>query len=138
MPLSIGTDVERYRGALALAVQEANRNVGCNLLIVASDPTIELVEGAIEVGQESRDWGAGAFVSPDISRGEIVIYRPLMVGTDVEVIMHEIGHLLGLAHDRHGAMRPIVEEVIGGGVRVPRFTDKDAAALAERYCSLGP
>ena len=134
LPLTIDTEIEDYREALELMVRQVNRQVGCDILRVADNPRIRIVQGTIEVGAETVDWAAGSFVSSDGTRAEIVVYRPLMVGTDLWVLMHETGHILGLAHDGHRIMKPIIKESIGGPLRVARFTDKDASALEDRYC----
>ena len=136
LPLTIGTDNPQYREALVLAVRHVNDRVGCDMLAIARASTdIVIREGTIELGAESVDWAAGAFVDAETTRGEILVYQPLMVGTDFAVLLHEIGHILGLAHDNFGMMRPVAEEVVGGKMPAPpRMSDKDADHLAKRYC----
>ena len=132
IPLKI--DGAPYHDALAEAVKLWNGQADCKLFVIHEDPTIVVKQGTIEVGAESEDWAAGAFVNQDNTRGEIVVYVPLMVGTDLQVLHHEMGHLLGLAHDGAYTMKPIVEEEIGGRQKLVRAQDKDIDALNERYC----
>lgn len=135
IPLSIGEGSTRYAEPLDMAVRRINAQVGCELLVRDyGNPTVLIVEGAIEVGTISKDWGASTWRAQDWSRGEIVIHHPLMVGTDLRVIWHEIGHLFNLAHDRAWAMKAITEESIGGPMVVPRFSDKDADLLLGEFC----
>lgn len=136
-PLGIHAKSAQYTEALRYAVDLINGQVGCNLLRATNDESeavLFIKEGTIQVGEETEDWAAGAFVAEDMSRGEVLIWRPLLVGTDLRVIHHEIGHLFDLAHDRAYSMKPITEEEIGGRQKMVRYSDKDAAALRERYC----
>lgn len=134
MPITISTDIARYERALELAVEQVNQEIGCEIFRVSRDSMVAIVEGTIEVGAESEDWAAGASVNRSGTRGEVVVYRPLMVGTDLLVIKHEAGHLLGLAHEHFGLMRPVTKERIGGPIWSANFSDKDSRAIAGRYC----
>lgn len=132
IPIKIGGEI--YLDATSEAVKLWNDQADCDLFEISNNPTIMIIEGTIEVGKESEDWAAGAFVNANTTRGEIVVYRPLMVGTDLSVLHHEMGHILGLAHDRALTMKPIVEEKIGGKQELVRASDKDIDALNARYC----
>lgn len=140
MPLTIGTSANEFKRPLGMMVERLNEQVGCKLLLVVdNDPSVSVIRGTIEVAAESQDWAAGTSIRVDresrlATRGQIVVFHPLMVGTDLWVLWHEAGHVFGLAHDRAFVMRAITEEVIGGPLLVPRFSDKDAAALRARYC----
>ncbi len=126
-----------YSQALAEAVNLWNKQADCKLFEIHEDPTITVVQGTIEVGTESEDWGAHADVikvGGKPTRGIITVHVPLMVGTDLAVLHHELGHQLGLAHDRSHTMKPITKEEIGGRQKLVRAQDKDIAALNERYC----
>lgn len=125
---------EDYPEALEEAVYLWNSQAEFKLFQVDKEaPTIRIRQGTLEVGTEAAEWGAGTFVAPDMSRGEIVVYIPLMVGTDLAVLHHELGHVLGLAHDRSYTMKPITKEEIGGPQRMVRAQDKDIEALRDRY-----
>jgi predicted Zn-dependent protease len=132
IPLKV--DGDAYPEALAEAVKLWNSQADCKLFAIDDDATITVRQGTIEVGAETEDWGAGAYVNRENTRGEIVVFSPLMVGTDLAVLHHELGHILGLAHDRSHTMKPIVEEEIGGRQKMVRAQDKDIDALNERYC----
>ena len=136
LPLTVSAPTTQYRTALRHAVGLINSQVGCDLFATSEGEAVLVIqEGSIEVDGESQDWAAGAYVAKDMSRGEIVLFRPLMVGTDLHVIHHELGHILDLEHDRAYSMKPQTEEVLSGPMSAaPRFTDKDAAALREVYC----
>ena len=132
IPLKI--DGAPYHDALVEAVNLWNKQADCKLFEIHESPTIVVKQGTIEVGAESEDWAAGAYVNGENTRGEIVVFSPLMRGTDLAVLHHEMGHILGLAHDRSHTMKPIVEEEIGGRQKMVRAQDKDIDALNERYC----
>lgn len=126
-----------YGKALEEAVNLWNGQADCDLFVIHESPTITVVQGTIEVGTESEDWGAHADVikvAGKPTRGVITVHVPLMVGTDLAVLHHELGHQLGLAHDRSYTMKPITEEEIGGRQKMVRAQDKDIDALNERYC----
>lgn len=132
--IPIKIDGTEYHPALKEAVKLWNGQADCKLFVIHESPTIMVKQGTIEVGAETEDWAAGAFVNGEVTRGEIVVYVPLMVGTDLQVLHHEMGHILGLAHDRAWTMKPIFEEEIGGRQKMVRASDKDIAALNARYC----
>jgi predicted Zn-dependent protease len=117
------------------AVSLWNKQAGCTLFQISKEsPIIKVKQGTIEVGTETEDWGAGAFVNKETTRGKIIVYVPLMVGTDLQVLHHELGHILGLAHDTSHTMKPIIKEEIGGRQAMVRAQDKDIEALNARYC----
>jgi hypothetical protein len=126
-----------YSDALHHAVKLWNDQADCDLFVIHEDPTITVVQGTIEVGTETEDWGAHADVikvGGKPTRGIITVHVPLMVGTDLAVLHHELGHELGLAHDRSHTMKPITKEEIGGRQKMVRAQDKDILALNKRYC----
>lgn len=132
IPLSISS--ADYPDALKEAVKLWNGQAKCPLFEVSEPSTITVRQGTIEVGAETEDFAAGAYVNGRGLGGEIVVFHPLMVGTDLQVLHHEMGHLLGLAHDTSGTMKPLIAEEIGGRQKLVRAQDKDIAALNERYC----
>lgn len=131
IPLQVGGE---YNAALREAVFLWNRQAKCTLFEMHKEPIVVVKQGSIEVGAESEDWAAGAFVDKDATRGEVIVYVPLMVGTDLQVLHHELGHILGLAHDRSHTMLPLKEETISGRQQFVSAQDKDIAALRARYC----
>lgn len=136
LPLTVYS--EEYPEALREAVRQWNDQAGIDLFVLSkTDPRIEVTQGSIEVGGESEDWGASAYVLKDSDggpvRGKIVVHVPLMVGTDLNALHHELGHILGLAHDKSGTMKPLIKEELGGGVKIPRAQDKDIRAIQKRY-----
>jgi hypothetical protein len=134
IPLKVNGE---YKEALVEAVKLWNDQADCDLFVIHESPTIVVVQGTIEVGQESEDWAAHADVvkvGGKPTRGIITVHVPLMVGTDLVVLHHELGHELGLAHDRSRTMKPIAEEEVGGRQEMVLAQDKDIDALNERYC----
>jgi predicted Zn-dependent protease len=135
IPLVVHSDV--YEDALQHATALWNKQAGFDLFeydkFQAKTPTIVVRQGTIEVGAKSEDWAAGAFVNAENTYGEIIVYVPLMIGTDLQVLHHELGHILGLAHDYAYTMLPLVKEEIGGRQKLVRAQDKDIEALQERY-----
>lgn len=134
VPVTVGTNVREYQRPLGMAIERINIQVGCELFALSETPMVQVIQSTIQIGEESEDWFAGTWVSKDATRGEIRVFRPMMVTTDIWVLWHELGHVVGLAHDRSHVMKRITKESIGGKLQIPRFQDKDALALGERYC----
>lgn len=134
IPLTISS--VDYPAALKEAVKLWNGQAKCPLFRVAEPSTITIKQGTIEVDSKTADFAAAAYVSRERDSGEIVVFLPLTVGTDLQVLHHEMGHLLGLAHDRDGTMKPLIKEELDGPLQLVRAQDKDIDALNARYCSL--
>lgn len=134
-----------FREPTEVIVGLFNRQVGCRLLLFAMSGDIDV---RVETGVRSPcgrddavridpDEAAGAFLCPG-ARAEIHIAYPGDLFERTWIVAHELGHVLGLAHDDSGLMRekvPVTFDKEGHrALPIIRLTDKDAAALRGRYC----
>jgi len=122
------------------AIDLINSRLGFTALRLSSSPTSEVridFETAQEVGESwMRDAGGGALHHRDEGRlwCEIRTWNNGTVEMVDKVLVHELGHCLGLAHDDFpdSAMYP---EMRPDGDRLtrPRITDSDRDLLRELY-----
>jgi len=141
VPLSVrwhGTDWGAHTESFEAAIATFNRAAGCDLFVVAESPSADVnIHGAN--GAPCRksgvvlkeDEAAGAYLCPD-GTGDIQISAPGMVTTSYFIAYHELGHVIGLAHDdftlsvMHEKAPTFAEDPTK-----PKLTDKDAEALKE-------
>lgn len=137
MPLIVGADDD---SALDSAIDLVNSQVGCEVLRhenVASfdaDVIVDL-DAAMLVG---RDHPGGATThsrdSEFVMRAHIDVMAAGDAQTKMRVLVHELGHVLGLAHDdfRSSIMYPTQTQT--SDLQFTMFTEHDQDLLNSLYC----
>jgi hypothetical protein len=140
VPLTVDWD---HRGALAAysatigsAMESWNRELGCTVFVQTSDhPDVKLTSfDAMPCGRYehtealAQDDAAGTWLCPN-GTADVQLQRLDDIGVAYVIFVHELGHVLGLAHDSGGLMGPSVT-----ATDFVRPSAKDVHALRERYC----
>jgi hypothetical protein len=158
VPVTVGWDEhgwDAHNGSFDKAVGELNGAVGCKVFEVEVDgpAQVSIVSadgepcGSADALVLNPSHAAQTYLCPD-GTAEIHISQPGDVTMSFLITYHELGHVLGLAHDAYFAqgadgpmfvsvMTPNVAEHsdrLGSGQRLPALSDKDRAALRKRYC----
>ncbi len=88
--------------------------------------------------EETHDATAGTWRCSD-THGEVKLRVMSDIRSVFVIAEHELGHVLGLAHDRSALMNPTPElydpQNLGGATQLmPLPSDADGAAVGARYC----
>lgn len=142
LPLGVWLDAELrddYYKSLDVSIKSINSAVGCTLLVVSNKESAR-VWILFETCEDKSHAGC-AYFSPVDGRGIIKTGRPGDITQAHVMFSHELGHILGLAHDgladreskavMVSAMADNAPELAD---RTVRLTTKDAEALHGRYC----
>lgn len=149
-PVRLGVDPEQYPdhlGALDQAIQDWNRNVGCEVLRrvpigPGPDVLVHPVDGDVCGGdttvrrpvQENPAAAASTFYCggpDDPPRADVVTRRLDQTSQAYRVFRHELGHVLGLAHGAGPMAARLSPEVT---IQNNWPSEQDVKALRERYC----
>lgn len=128
-----------YAESTIEAVAHINTRVGCRILKYIRPNSLPdiMIQGATTLDDVIAD----ASIRMTFGRpyGVIRIERPLNIFTEMLVITHELGHVLGLAHDPGSESSVMHPNVVNhaGRFPMPRLSDEDARALRHKYCYLG-
>lgn len=132
-----------YAASLSSAIAAINTRVGCELFVWKKDDLVVDVRVMHEGCDDPGDAGC-AYYDKAKDQGLVKVGFPGDVTQAYLVFHHELGHLLGLAHDGPAdpetmavSVSAMADNVASFGSRLdklPRFTDKDTQALRDRYC----
>jgi len=140
LPLRVVADRGVPHSSLKEALGAWNRAAGCKLFLIASD------RPDVYIANDAPTDGAGAWASRCDGQVEVactafgkdgwrIFYpSPSTIDIDMWVLAHELGHVLGLAHDDGLSMSPMKPNA-GDGGKMMLVTHADSVALHRRYCS---
>jgi hypothetical protein len=141
-PITIGWDgsLWRFDKDIHAALMEIERQVGCAVLSpsgTGGQITMRMLDGqpcggsgkALDKAHAAGTWTCAG------GRAEIQFRDLSDPATRYPLILHELGHAMGLDHDDSGdsIMLPKPPPMVHGQ-RAPEFTRKDRKALKARFC----
>jgi hypothetical protein len=145
------TAIDRtFDSAINRAIDTWNHAVGCQVLVKASDPATANVKmgpyegvGCGKIGISDIDTNPFAVAGTwrcSATSAEIKFRQMADLQSMFTIYLHELGHLLGLAHDDSVLMSPTppLYDPAAFGAKVPALlpypAEADAALVASRYC----
>lgn len=131
-PLKV--EITDFHEASRDAIKLWNNRIGCPIFREDnSNPNIIIKSADASCGTPlSREDYGGAYLCGQTA--EVHVAYPGDLWQQLYIIHHELGHVIGLAHDDRGAMAPLPRREIHGPDPIIRATDKDTDAIRKRYC----
>lgn len=140
IPLVVHSSSPEQQEQLSSVIADMNDQIGCE--VMANDNLAEsqynilvMANVPMTAGSGDHPGGATSFRRDTLRRQRafVDIFAAPHSGVGDKVLMHELGHALGLAHDSwHGSiMRPSQS----GQVEIVRISDNDRRLLRELYCT---
>lgn len=137
IPLTVETD--GLIGEVQTAIDIINTQVGCDVLryvdlgTSARLPSASITSNGLMSSATRRGGITWHLRDPDGMRARVELYAP---GDAAQtIIVHELGHVLGLAHDPDpGSVMRATQPDPTQGLRFIRISDYDKKLLSELYC----
>lgn len=122
-----------FEKSVSSAMDAFNQQVGCALFALDGDLSghdVVISKGAVEVGMENHPGGSTShWQSNGQWTADVVIYNLVLTQELRRGLMHELGHVVGLAHDSF--RDSLMYRSTSGS---SRLTDSDRSALRKGYC----
>lgn len=131
----LGPEFNVFKESHELAMKWWNKQLGWDQFVTPDDniiPDVRVVHGSVS--------GTGAMSTSHTTDGDtiaatITVKRPGNIREWMLEEQHELGHVLGLAHDRSGIMKKSLDE--GEDMKVWLLHDKDRDAIRALYSDEG-
>lgn len=149
LPLAVWWDRTKYtdyNDTFEAAINLWNSRIGCTVLYAADNPAevsmvIKPMDGTkcgrLIWNQEPIDENPNAAASTWLCTDFVDIQTKRLdeVGLAFRIVLHELGHGIGLAHDDEGAMaKQAMEPKIGDAPEYLLPNNKDVFTIKARYC----
>lgn len=144
-PLTVTWDPSLDGDAIRAAMAMYNDRTGCQLLVAAYDRSDIIIRhgneppcSIVDAPQPAPEDMARAYLCLDGTAEIHVLDIGRTRWAQNLMVQHELGHVLGLAHDDFSASLMFARVLDFAEAKPhPRLTDKDAEGLRERYCGGG-
>lgn len=135
IPLTVRTSGQEPPSSLIYAMAQINSQAGCTLLVLSDESEADVIVFP-NTPMSTGDHPGGSTIfrrEGDTQRSYIDIFAS-SAGSNVlsKIYMHELGHVLGLAHDPWQGS--IMRHQQNSSVELVRLTDNDRQILNENYC----
>ena len=135
-PLLLGVDCEGLCSIVHEEMRTMNERLGTQVFSAAHDPADIVVHtGLPPEGADCPEDGGGCFVLEGYDgtyvHCDVYVYNNPDIAIEADVVAHELGHCLGLAHDDYDGS--IMYPVQSHHWFPPRISDADREALRKAY-----
>jgi hypothetical protein len=135
LPLAVSTD--GMIGETQTAIDLINSQVGCEILTYTvynsvPDDIMIATEGVMDQSS-SRGGITWHLIDGVRMRARVELYAPGELSQ--RVIVHELGHALGLAHDTYPASIMYPTQMDSTDLQFIRISDHDRSLLSDMYCN---
>lgn len=137
MPLHVGSVED---GSVSAAIDLVNEQVGCEVLVLDTQAgseadVIVTLDAVIEAGRDEAGGATSHALNPEVG---LQAYVDVMAVGDphlrMRVLVHEFGHVLGLAHDDYERSIMFPTQINSPDLQFTMFSQSDRQLLRGLYC----